>query len=103
MTVLSSQQRDQLERLCEAHGVVRLELFGSAVRADFDPGRSDLDFLVTFSQDCRNDVDGFLSFEAALSELFGRPVDLVEREAVEQSRNPIRKRLILSEAEPVYG
>jgi hypothetical protein len=35
--------------------------------------------------------------------LLGRPVDLVEREAVEASRNFIRRRRILAEAEAVYG
>ena len=33
----------------------------------------------------------------------GRPVDLVEREAIEASRNYIRRRAILNEAETVYG
>jgi hypothetical protein len=35
--------------------------------------------------------------------LFGRPVDLVEREAVEASRNPIRRRRILPKACPLYA
>jgi len=39
----------------------------------------------------------------ALEALFGRPVDLLEREAVEASRNPIRRRRILAEARPLYA
>jgi len=35
--------------------------------------------------------------------VLGRPVDLVERELVEKSRNFIRRRAILKEAESVYG
>jgi predicted nucleotidyltransferase len=39
----------------------------------------------------------------ALERLLGRSVDLVERETVEASRNFIRRRAILKEAETVYG
>jgi len=33
---------------CERFHVVRLDVFGSAVRDDFEPGRSDIDLLVDF-------------------------------------------------------
>ena len=39
----------------------------------------------------------------ALEKFLGRPVDLVEREAIEASRNFIRRRAILKKAETVYG
>jgi uncharacterized protein len=71
--------------------------------AGFDPNRSDADFLVTFSPAARNDLAAFVDLKEALEDLLGRPVDLVEREAVEASRNFIRRRAILSEAETVYG
>lgn len=101
---LISGQQAEIERLCDAFGVVRLEVFGSAKRRnDFEFGRSDLDFLVTFSPNYRNDVEQFLAFEEALSALLGQPIDLVEREAVEQSRNPLRKSAILGSAALVYG
>jgi hypothetical protein len=41
---------ENLRRLCAAHGVLRLELFGSAAREDFDPAGSDFDFLVEFGE-----------------------------------------------------
>ncbi len=41
-------KRRELKALCEQHGVERLALFGSALRDDFDPEKSDLDFSVTF-------------------------------------------------------
>ena len=37
--------RDQLADLCRHHGVVRLEVFGSAVDGTFDAQRSDYDFI----------------------------------------------------------
>lgn len=37
-----------------------------------------------------------------LAEIFGRPVDLVSRPAIERSRNPYRRHAILSTATPIY-
>ena len=99
-----AQRQPELAALCRRFGVVRLEVFGSAARsADFDLVHSDADFLVGFSPEARNDLTAFLDFREALETLLGRPVDLVEREAVEASRNFIRRRRILAEAEAVYG
>jgi hypothetical protein len=98
------EKRDALATLCRRYGVARLEVFGSAARgADFDPSRSDADFLVTFEPATRNDLAALTDLRDALERLLGRPVDLVEREAVEKSRNFIRRRAILREAETVYG
>ena len=53
---------------------------------DFDPANSDADFLVEFSQETRVDLDRFfLEQRAALEQLLGRSVDLIESAAV---RNP---------------
>lgn len=99
-----AEKRDALAALCRRYGVTRLEVFGSAARgAGFDPNRSDADFLVTFSPVARNDLAAFADLKEALENLLGRPVDLVERETIEASRNFIRRRAILSETETVYG
>lgn len=99
-----AKRRPELLTLCRRHGVVRLEVFGSAARgADFESARSDADFLVTFTPASRNDLAAFADFKEALEALLGRPVDLVEREAIETSRNFIRRRRILAEAQPIYG
>ena len=58
---------------------------------------------MTFTPEASRDLAGFADFKDALEVLLGRPVDLVEREAVEASRNTIRRRRILAEAEPLYG
>jgi uncharacterized protein len=99
-----NKKRDALAAICRRYGVARLEIFGSAARgAGFDPNRSDADFLVTFEPAARNDLAAFADLKEALEKLLGRPVDLVEREALEASRNFIRRRAILKEAETVYG
>lgn len=98
-----AEKRQALAALCRRFGVRRLEVFGSAARGtDFDPRRSDADFLVSFAPQAK-DLSQFLDFKEALEALLGQPVDLVEREALEASRNYIRRRSILAEAEPVYG
>ena len=98
------EKRDALSEICRRYGVARLEVFGSAARvADFDPEHSDVDFLVTFEPVVRNDLVAFVDFKEALQQLLKRPVDLVEREAVEASRNHIRRRAILNQAITVYG
>jgi predicted nucleotidyltransferase len=99
-----ADRRADLAALCRRYGVARLEVFGSAARGkDFQPARSDADFLVSFSPESRNDLAAFLDFKEALEALLGRQVDLVERQAVEASRNYIRRRRILAEAQAIYG
>jgi hypothetical protein len=99
-----ARQRDVLGALCRRHRVARLEVFGSAARGGgFDPARSDIDFLVTFLPAARDDLAGFADFKEVLEALLGRTVDLVEREAVEASRNFICRRNILEGAEAIYG
>jgi predicted nucleotidyltransferase len=99
-----AEKREALAELCRRYGVARLEVFGSAARGvGFDRNRSDADFLVTFKPSARNDLAAFADLKDALEQLLGRPVDLVERETIEASRNFIRRRAILNEAETVYG
>jgi len=86
MNSLIEQNREQLEQTCRRHGVRRIELFGSASGPDFDPERSDLDFLVAF-QDLGPDqyADAYFGLLEDLQALFHRPVDLVVASSI---RNP---------------
>jgi uncharacterized protein len=97
------EKRKDLAELCRRFGVARLEVFGSAARAtDFDLAASGVDFLVEFGLQ-ENDLNCFLDFKEALEALLTRSVDLVDRKAVEASRNYIRKRHILAGTETVYA
>jgi len=80
-----SEKQTDLAVLCERFGVERLEIFGSGATEDeFDPARSDLDFIVEFrrDQDLGPWLRHYFAFRSALSELFGRPVDLVMSSAM---------------------
>ena len=98
-----AERREELAALCRRFHVRRLEVFGSAARGvDFGPG-SDADFLLEFDPEAARDLEGFFGLQDALEQLLNRPVDLVDRRAIEASRNYIRRRRILTEAVPVYG
>ena len=76
MTV-QTELADKVAALCAAHGVKRLELFGSAARGDFDVHSSDVDFLVDFSDpNYVGAFDRYFGFKEALEKLLQRPVDL---------------------------
>jgi uncharacterized protein len=99
------QHRAEIGQLCRRYAVRRLEVFGSAARAvDFDPARSDADFPVEFEPESgQPPLEQFFGLADALEQLLGRKVDLLERGALEASRNYIRRRAILNGTEPVYG
>lgn len=74
--------------ICRRYGVKQLELFGSAATGEFEPGRSDLDFIVEFRDDF--DYEGglftrYFGLKEELESLLELPVDLVMARAV---RNP---------------
>jgi hypothetical protein len=93
----------EIGALCRKHRVRELYLFGSALREDFRPD-SDIDLLVVFEPDAERPWMGhFGELEADLSRLLNRPVDLVSRRAVEQSRNWIRRKAILDQAHLLYA
>lgn len=92
---------ETLAGLCKHFHIKRLEVFGSAARAvDFDAERSDADLLVEFEPGAEPSLAGFLDLKEALEQALGRPVD--DRQSVEQSRNYLRRRRILQEAEPIF-
>jgi hypothetical protein len=96
-----SLKHDQLAELCRRHRVRRLAVFGSAGREDFDPGRSDLDFLVEFEVLPPGVyADTYFGLLEALKQLYGRPVDLIEAGSV---RNPYIRQEIEATQETVYA
>jgi hypothetical protein len=92
----------KIATFCHKHQIRRLALFGSALRADFRPD-SDVDVLVEFSADAKHGLFALSRMEDKLRRIFGREVDLVDRAAIEQSRNYIRRKEILSALETIYG
>jgi uncharacterized protein len=100
-STLIEGQRDQIAELCRSFGVLRLDVFGSVVREDFDPVRSDVDFLVDFIQDDeRNRFRDYFALRDALERVLGRPVDLVMARAL---NNRYLEAAIEAERQLVYA
>ena len=92
----------RLAEFCRRNRIRRLSLFGSVLRDDFRPD-SDVDVLVEFEPDAHWSLFDLVSMQNELEKLIGREVDLVERAAVEQSENYIRRKSILKNLEVVYA
>ena len=92
----------KIDKFCQKWGVQRFELFGSVLRDDFDPKRSDVDVMVTLSPDRLYTLFDIVHMEEELADLFGRQVHLTERSTVEKSENYIRRGSILSESQVLY-
>ena len=93
--------RREIAAFCRRWRIAELDLFGSVLREDFGP-ESDIDLLVTFEPGVGWRLTDYLQMEAELRAVFGRDVDFVERELVEDSPNYIRRREILHALVPVY-
>jgi hypothetical protein len=91
----------RIEEFCRRRHITEFALFGSVLREDFTP-ESDVDVLVTFAPDTKVSLFDFSHIEDELSEIVGRKVDVVERAAVEDSRNYIRRKHILANTETIY-
>lgn len=77
------ERRDQVVELCRRFGVRRLDVFGSASNDEFDPARSDIDFLVELEPPVGTSrFDAFFGLKEGLEALFGCPVDLVDPSAL---------------------
>ena len=97
MYALLDQKRNEVADLCRRSGARRLDVFGSAVRADFDPQHSDLDFLVEFD-DAPPDAQAFFALKEGLEALFNRPVDLLTPSNL---TNPYFRRRVAAERRTV--
>ena len=94
--------REELSDFCQRWKVTELALFGSVLRGDFGPD-SDVDVLVTFAPHARWSLFDLVVMESELQAILGRDVDLVERTAVEQAENYIRRKSTLSSVEVIYA
>jgi uncharacterized protein len=89
----------QIEDFCRRWKIKEFALFGSVLREDFHPD-SDIDVLVSFEPDGGITFDNRVEMLDELAEIFGRQVDLVEKDAI---RNPFRRHDILTTKEVVYA
>jgi len=94
--------RKKIAEFCRRRQVVEFSLFGSVLREDFRPD-SDVDVLVTFAPDAQVSLFDLVDMQFELETIFKRKVDLVEKQAVIESRNYIRRKSILANTRVVYA
>lgn len=93
--------KDKIADFCRKWKIHEFALFGSVLREDFRP-ESDVDVLVDFDPNARRSLLDIGTMVDELQNIFDRKVDLLTRKAVEESRNYIRRREILSSIEVIY-
>ena len=87
---------------CHRWQITELALFGSVLRDDFHPD-SDIDLLVTFAPTAHWGLLTHVRMERELSQILDRPVDLIEKAAIQASSNWLRRNEILQTAQIIYA
>ncbi|MEE1295953.1 MAG: nucleotidyltransferase domain-containing protein [Bifidobacterium sp.] len=101
-----AQIADVARPIAQEHGVAELYLFGSAARGEATSD-SDIDFIYDFPDDDMR-VRELTALRVALSEAFGRGVDLVRKDYLESPKREryaeLMRRAFLHEVEshPIY-
>ncbi|MDP2853781.1 MAG: nucleotidyltransferase family protein [Smithellaceae bacterium] len=90
---------EKIRAFCVKWKVVEFSLFGSVLRDDFRSD-SDVDVLLSFEANSAWSLYDLVDMKDELKTIFGREVDLVEKEAI---RNPYRRRSMLAEQEVLYA
>ena len=99
--VLEGMTSRQIEAFCKRWKIRELALFGSKLRMDFSP-ESDIDLLVSFDETADWGLLEHVQMQFDLEELLGRKVDLVNKRALKQSENWIRREEILRTASIIF-
>ena len=72
--------REKIAEFCRARGICKLSLFGSVLRDDFDPARSDVDVLAEFEPGALKGVGfRYFGYGEELAAVLGRKVDFCSR------------------------
>jgi predicted nucleotidyltransferase len=87
----------KIAEFCRTRGIRKLSFFGSVLREDFDPVRSDVDVLVEFQPGIRPGLK-FFGYADELAEVIGRKVDFHTKEWLSK----YFREEVVREAVPVY-
>ena len=89
--------REKIARFCRARGIRKLSVFGSALREDFDPNRSDVDVLAEFEPGALRDVGvRYFGYAEELARILGHRADFCSR------LNKYIEARVRQEAIPIY-
>ena len=65
---------DDLAAFCQRYQIAKLSLFGSVLRDDFDPSRSDVDVLIEFGPGANKSLFAIVRMQDELADIFKRRV-----------------------------
>lgn len=89
-----------LADMARRHGVLRLDVFGSAATDSFDEQHSDLDFLVVFHDAPPGGMaHAYFGLLEELQQYFNRHVDLVTERSIQ---NPYFRQSVDKNRRPIY-
>jgi len=91
-------EQNELADICQRYGIVELSLYGSVLRDDFDPKRSDIDVLVAFKEEADKSLFTLVDIQDALTQLFDRQAHLCTRGSISR----YFREEVLREAEVQY-
>jgi len=91
---------EQLTKFCQHWQITEFALFGSILRDDFRSD-SDIDILISFAPNHSWGLE-FVQMREELAAYFKRPVDILTRQSIEHSRNPLRRQAILNSTQIIY-
>lgn len=89
---------DFIKKFSKKWKIKEFAMFGSILRNDFDKN-SDIDVLLTFSQNAKISLLDFVIMQDELKSVFHREVDIIEKKAL---NNPYRKEEIMNNFRVVY-
>jgi len=94
-------EKEAINRICKETRVSKMWLFGSSMREDFDPRRSDLDFVVDFADpDAPGISDRYFALVEQLEKTFRRPVDIITSRSI---KNPVFAGRVNASRKPIYA
>jgi len=90
-----------IARFCQRWQILELSLFGSVLREDFNPD-SDVDVLVTFSDNSEWGLFDHVQMQQELQALLDRKVDLISRRALAHTQNQLLREEILKTTKVIF-
>jgi uncharacterized protein len=93
---------DKIADFCRRWKIAQLEVFGSVLRDDFRRD-SDVDFVASYIPEVHWSLLDRVHMKHELEDMLGRPVDLLNRRALEHDRRQGRAAAILAQAQVLYA
>lgn len=93
---------EKIKKFCNKWIITEFSLFGSYITDKFSEN-SDIDVLIDYDSSIKYGFFELTEMKDELEQIYGREIDLLTRNGIENSRNQIRKKSILNNLKQVYA